>query len=97
MMTARQWREQRHREGALVVNSTKAGQNVLHGVRRPMLHVYPATISNPKGVGMVQTQPKPVNPLNAKPRLVTKDRPRHNNRICKLGDCMRLLRPDRDE
>lgn len=63
MMTARQWSRMRAQDTALLINSTKAGQNLLRGVRRPELGVLRPTKSNPRGVCMVQRGPKMANPL----------------------------------
>jgi len=62
MMNARMWRQMRAMETAVLINSTKAGQNLINGVRRPQVGVLRPTQSNPQGICMTQTKPHG-NPL----------------------------------
>jgi hypothetical protein len=56
MMNARMWRQMRAMETAVLINSTKAGQNLINGVRRPKVGVLRPTKSNPRGICMAQTK-----------------------------------------
>jgi hypothetical protein len=62
MLTRSQWNRFDHMQSALVVVSTKAGQNVIQGVRRATRGVLPATRSNPLGFGTI-VRPGKANPL----------------------------------
>jgi hypothetical protein len=62
MMSAGMWRQMRAMETAALINSTKAGQNLINGVRRPQVGVLRPTKSNPRGICMAQSRPH-TNPL----------------------------------
>jgi hypothetical protein len=62
MMSAGMWRQMRALETAALINSTKAGQNLINGVRRPQVGVLRPTKSNPRGICMAQSRPH-TNPL----------------------------------
>lgn len=66
MLTARQWHRMRANETAILLNSTKAGQNLINGVTRRIVafRVTRPTKSNPHGLGtrLVKIGPIP-NPL----------------------------------
>ena len=62
MMTRSMWRELDAMQSALVVTSTKAGQNVLHDRYRVQTNAVPTTRTNPSGLGTVCLRAN-VNPL----------------------------------
>jgi hypothetical protein len=69
-MNVRQWNRFNRQQDALVMNSTRAGQNVINGVKRPMRNATFATQSNPTGTRMVFVAPRRENPLLTTERLV---------------------------
>jgi hypothetical protein len=66
MLNVRQWNQFRTMQDALIVVSTKAGQNVIQGTNRKVrgIGVLKATRSNPHGCGTIRlVKPPKANPL----------------------------------
>jgi hypothetical protein len=83
-MSAAAWSHQRYQEEALVIVSTRAGQNAITGVKRVERHATIATRSNPAGLRVVSNGPKMANPLLT--RLVDTRTANPMRRICSTSE-----------